>query len=384
MSENIFKGIRENINDIMEENHVDLTPKKLAEKSNISYSTLAPILRGERDFRISNLIALTQALNTSPNELLQGLYKPQSKRFNNPDINSPKYYVILVTGFGLTYCRLINQTDHTIENTIYQFPLACTDEPNHAIDKIKMIISKFHQEIEYEDTFLYISILGCEHVFGREHIRNHLNKVFDHVILEPDWMPIFSSQLINQKGILISVSNGATIVYSNKEGDITKLQGYSFPISDEGGNLWLGCEAIKHAINVKEGVESRSMLSDKILSLVNSDLNLLATKAYDTPYEFFVEVSTIVKELSTKKDMAYQIVKRGFEKLWGRIKGIDEKSGESLPVYLAGSLAYIYEDFVPKDRLVHVDFENIIENQLEYAHKKLDIAKENLKLSNRV
>jgi N-acetylglucosamine kinase-like BadF-type ATPase len=369
----------------MEESDAELTPKELAERSNISYSTLAPILRGERDFRISNLIALAEALNVTPNEILNGLYKAKDTSLNSKTFKAPKYYVILVTGFGLTYCRLVDLTQGNTENAIYHFSLACTNEPKTVIEKIKMAITSFKYEIAYSEIYLYLSVLGCEHVFGREHISKELRKTFGMVIIEPDWMPVYKSLLENKNGILISINNGSTIAYSNDKGkNIVKLQGYSFPVSDDAGNLWLGCEAIKHAINVKEAVESRSMLSDKILGVVNSDLNLLATKAYDHPHEFFAEVATIVKELASKKDMAYEIVKRGFNLIWQRILIIDKKLNKKLPIYLSGSLAYLYEEFVPKDRVMKVNFEHIVEDQLSYAYKKLDEVKQKMELSKRI
>lgn len=385
MSENLFKVIGENIGEIMDESHADLTAKELAERSNISYSTLAPILRGERDFRISSLIALTEALGTSPNELLHGLYKPGAMYLHNQCVYPPKYYAIFLTDVGLTYCKIFNLENNESEIKLFPFSLFCTKDHKQTIEQIKSAINDMIGEINFSEIFLYLSVLAYEHVDGRLRLIEDLRKTFATYIIEPDWMPIHHSSLQDNNGIVITINNGYVISYSHDHGKtINKVQGYSFPISDEAGNLWLGCEAIKHAINVKEGVEPRSMLSDKVLSLVNSDLNLLATKAFDYPHQFFIEVAAIVKELSNKKDKAYLIVKKGFDNIWERINGIDEKSEKLLPVYLAGALAYLYEEFIPKERLVNVEFKNAVENQLEYAHNKLEKAKENFTVTNRV
>ncbi len=215
---------------------------------------------------------------------------------------------------------------------------------------------------------MYLGILSYEHVFGRQKLLNNGPKEFGTFVMEQDWMSIHKSVISNNNGILITINNGVALSYSNDEGrTIIKMQGYNFPISDGAGNFWLGCEAIKHTINVVEKVEQPSLLSDRILSLVNSDLDLLATKVFDNARETYTDCAKIVKELAHTTDKAYEIIKQGFTNIWERIEQVDSSIGKKMPVFIASDLAYLYEEFIPNDRLVKTNFENLINLQFEYS-----------------
>jgi N-acetylglucosamine kinase-like BadF-type ATPase/DNA-binding Xre family transcriptional regulator len=369
-SKKVSKNIARNISKLLEDKANNMSSKELAEKSGINYSTLAPILRGERDFRVSNLISLADALKVSPNDLLSGLFNEHATALSRSIKNAtqPDFFVSFITDVGLTHYRIIDNNTGKIESNVCPFSLYCTTDPNLFFEQIDNSIYQIYDEINLQNVAIYVSVLAYEHVVGRNKIENILSKKFGSYILEPDWEPSHKTLLSHKNGILITVNDGYAISYSiDNCKTINKIQGYSFPISDEAGNFWLGCEAIKHAIKVKEGIDNRSMLSDKILSLVNSDLNLLATMAYDHQREFFVEVAGLVKELANKKDKAYQLIKTSFNNIWEHVKRIDLEIGQELPVCISGGLAYLYEEFIPKKRLISVDFENIINDELNLS-----------------
>lgn len=369
MKNDILKTISKNIAKLLKEKE-NFNPKDLSESSDISYSTLAPILRGERDFRITNLVALAEALDCTPNDLMAGLFTEiEIGQAKVKKTKTPRYLISFITTVELSHCQIYDaQTKHT-ERRILPFALSCTDPVITTLEKIRMsIISMLGKDVNFNEAFLYLSIIGCEHVFGYQKLLDVGTKEFAGFIMESDCTSMHNAVVSPRNGILIIINNGLVITYSNDDGKIIhKLQGYCFPVSDIGANFWLGCEAIKHTINVVEKMEPRSLLSDKILSRVNSDLELLATQVYDNPQSTYVECAKIIREFAHTHDKAREIITQGFNNIWDRVKKIDKLVSQELPVYLVGDLAHLYQEFVPTKRLVKINFEHLIDMQFAYA-----------------
>lgn len=360
MKASTLKHISKNFSHIMEEMAVECTPKELSEKAKISYSTLAPILRGDRDFGVTKLIALAEALNVTPNDILSGAYKePTLLNSETTPTLQPFYLVSFVTSAKMSRCCAYNIETKESKSKLFPFSLSCTTNAVTTLEMINSaIIDLCGQDIDFSRIYVYASVLGYEHLEGRAKLADLGSREYGLFFMEPDWKIEHSSIFPDKNGIMVTINDGYVISYSTDNGkQVNKLQGYII-MADEAGNIWLGSQAIKHAINVKEGIETRTLLSDKVLSLVHSDLNLLATKVFDKPRDTYVEVSTIVKELGLREKKSYSLIKHGFENIWKRIKLIDNQLSEELPICLAGELAYLYEEFIPKARLLKRDFVN--------------------------
>jgi N-acetylglucosamine kinase-like BadF-type ATPase/transcriptional regulator with XRE-family HTH domain len=356
-----------------------LTPKQLAEKAGLSYTTLIPILRGERDFRVSNLVTLANALKITPNDLLLGTYTPTTGT-ESLTYRQPKYFALFIASPSLTYCQLIDLKTHHSEQKTFQFAIDCTGNAFDVIGRIRNAITNTAgKNINFEDVYLYTSVQGYEHVDGRARFLDHASKIFSQTLIEPDWMNIHKAILPENNGIVLTINDGSVLSYSNDHGKtLHKRMGYYFPISDEVGNFWLGFQAIRHAINVAESIEECSLLSDKILSLFNSDLDLVATRIFETPKASYLEAASVLKEQISQKGKAYQIIKNGFELMWKHILQIDKLLDQQLPVYLAGDLASLYEEFVPKKRLIKIKANEVIKRQFEHGSNELLKLEKNL------
>ena len=177
--------------------------------------------------------------------------------------------------------------------------------------------------------------------------------MFAKFILESDVISNYRALFHAKNGICVTISDGSVILYSNNNAKkFVKIQGYGFPIADTAGNEWIGCEAIKHVINVKEQIESSTLLSDKILALFNDNIGAIAESAMLSPASTYKKVSAIVKELTFTEPTAHDIIERSTGLLLQRIKLIDQTTKTKLPIALAGDLADIYKEFFPKNRLV--------------------------------
>jgi len=338
----------------------EMTVKELAEKSGIVYSTLLPIIKGERDFGITKLLKIAEALNIGIEELLNGTYVVSNEKISTLPAKA-RYLATFITNNRSTRCCILDTEKNTSTSTqsgtkktgYLLLPTYCTNSPQNTIDAFKRYIKQLlnTDNQNFAEVAVYATALSCEHVTGKEKLINIGKRSFGVFILEPDWMATYKTLYPKENGILITINDGYAISYSTNHGKtINKHQGYSFPMSDEAGATWLGYQAVRHAINVAEGVEKQSRLSDHILGLYNSDLNLLATTVYDDARDTCAEMANIVKALAVKKEKSYELIVQSFNNIWEHIQVLDKRIGKSLPIKLSGEMADIYEDFIPKRR----------------------------------
>lgn len=365
------RTVSKNISELMG----DMSVKDLSDKSGIPYSTLVPIIKGERDFGISKLICIAKALDISIEALFSGTHT-LTAQYSSPIVKKPniKYLTAFLTNNTSTRCAILNLVTNEQSISLFPFPIFCANNQHNTIDTLKSCIKKQlakEDALDFSEIAAYSSAISYEHVIGREKLDREGRRNFGLYLLEPDWMPTFHALYPDQNGILITINDGIAIAYSNDNGKtVGKHQGYTFPISDEAGGIWLGCQALRHAINVAEGIEDRSMLSDRVLSVFNSDLNLLSTKVFDNPRDTYIEMSNIVRSLAHRKQKSYSLIKQSFENIWTHIEALDKKLGLKLPIKLSGDLSDIYEEFIPVERFQGSNYRKETD-EISYAFKIL-------------
>jgi hypothetical protein len=78
----------------------------------------------------------------------------------------------------------------------------------------------------------------------------------------------------------------------------------------------------------------------------------MAETVSKSPNKTYILCSQIIKELVYKKSKSYDIVKKGYAKIMHRIQAIDTSLDKSLPIILTGEIAYLYEGFFDKNRII--------------------------------
>jgi len=353
MRKKTLTKISENIKTLMLSKNKELSRQDLAKASGISYPTLTPILKGTRDFGVIKLVQLAEALGTTPNDIMKGAYSLSSqKNFNEIEQTGfVKLLAAFISVANLTYCVIENIETKERINSVLSVGFSCDTKPNQFINAIKNILFKFDQEIDTSQVAVFMSVQKHEYIVQRRAIINAAEKEFSTFILEADWHCNYRTFFKNKSGICITINEGSSIVYSVDSGEnIYKIQGFGFPISDEGGDLWLGWQALKHAINVVEKVEASTTLSNRVLALFNSDLLTMSEALSSAPEKVYLQASTILKELAYKKQKSYGLIKKGFAKIISRVHAIDKNTGTKLPILISGELAYLYEELIPDDR----------------------------------
>ncbi|APS52055.1 hypothetical protein AVI50_15300 [Piscirickettsia salmonis] len=100
-----------------------------------------PILQGVRDFGITKLINIAEALNVSPNEILNKTYTERdttSKKLSN----NIEYYGIFISSADSTYCYFYNKITDETSYFVTEFIISCSLNYIDIIDNIKSTIEK--------------------------------------------------------------------------------------------------------------------------------------------------------------------------------------------------------------------------------------------------
>ncbi|MCK4608310.1 MAG: helix-turn-helix domain-containing protein [Gammaproteobacteria bacterium] len=352
MKDFTLRKLSENLEKTMSSKKIDA--KELAKISGVGYSSLTPILNGSRDFGVSKLIAIANALGCGADELLNGLI---SKKKEDPNsISTPKYIAVFISVIAVTYGILYEIESNNKITSVLPFPLRCGQEPNELLDHMVTSIQKLAKEvttkIDNGDIAVFVSVQQYGRATNRKKIQQKGDKVFAKFVMEADSMANHKALLSKKNGICISINDGNIITYSNDSGKtVNKLQGYGFPTSDVAGNYWLGCEAIKYAIKVKDGLDESSLLSDKVLALFNDDVVLLQESIAEKPEATYLKASQIVKELTYEQEQSRIIIQKSADLLMESIRVIDRKTKTKLPIVITGDLAYLYNKFLPSVRI---------------------------------
>ncbi len=375
MKQLALKKLSETLEVLMREQGISI--KELAEKANMSYSSLLPILNGSRECRVSKILALADALSCTPDVLLKDLYQSSSGRDKLPKKKAPpKFLAVFISIVKVTYCLLYDVERKKSVESVQQFPLRCGDDAEFFIGNIINALTTFSEKIKNKIELKDVSIFASVQQYGRKANREKIQVKGDHFFsklsIEADAITNYQTFFGEKNGICISINDGCMVTYSLDEGKtIERLQGYGFPISDTAGNIWLGCEAIKHVLAVKEGKEQSSVLSDRLLGAFNDDVIFLSASALEVPSVTYQKASSILKELAYQKK-SREILQKSADFLLEDVSLIDEKTKTELLIFISGELAELYQGLFPKERLLKLTGQQTA-LLLEHGLKKLKL-----------
>ncbi|ODN41210.1 hypothetical protein [Piscirickettsia litoralis] len=350
MTKRQLKRIADNIVFLMNNCSPPMSKQNLADKSKVSYPTLTPILQGKRDFGVTKLIQISEALNTTPAEILNKTYAPPKLE---KTLNDAKYLATFISTSSVTFCSLLKKGNKRCSKSTSEFTISCSHDPFEIIDNLKSAITSIDENIDMQDVAVFISIQEYEFRKQREELKKIANNEFCYAIIEADWKSDYLAHFKGRNGICVTINDGLSISHSTNQGEtIKKTQGLGFPIADEGGNLWLGWQAIRHSIEAKEGVVKPTKLSNKILAMFNSDLSEMSEEISKSPNRIYIEASSTLKEMLYRQEpIAKSIVKNGFDKIFRKISEIDKITKQKMPICLSGDVSYLYEDLLPQERI---------------------------------
>lgn len=374
MKQIVLKKLHKKILQVMQ--NKALTARALAQQSKIPYTTLMSVLHGTSDTSVSNFSAICDGLGVSADTLLEGIIQPA--KLSSSQVKStplPQFLIVLISIVKVTYCFLYDVNADSNVHAVLDFPLRCGDETDFFIDSVIATVEQLSKDLNKKIDLKEVAVFASVQQFGRkpsrEKIQNKGTKLFSNFYLESDAVTNHDAFFGEQNGICVTINTGDIITYSLDGGKtIHALQGYGFPISDTAGNYWIGCEAIKHVLNVVQGEEANTLVSDRVLGQYNNDINFLSRVANESPQEAYLKASSVVKEFVAHQDKAKEIIRKSFELLYKEVQFIDKKTNTELPIVITGELAYLYEEFFDKKRLLKIKEKQSV-TLLEHGLKKL-------------
>ncbi len=355
----VLKKLHKKILQVMQDQ--GLSARELAQKSKIPYTTLMSILHGISDTSVSNFSAICDGLRVNADTLLEGIIESKAlSSAQQKSVRAPKFLIVFISIVKVTYCMLYDVKAEKAVNAVLDFPLRCGDDADFFIDNVAAAVEQLSKDLNKPVALKDVAVFASVQQFGRkpsrEKVQNKGAKLFSHFYLESDAVTNHDAFFGEQNGICVTINTGDIITYSLDGGKtIHALQGYGFPISDTAGNYWIGCEAIKHVLNVIQGEEQNTLVSDRILGQYNNDINFLSRVANESPQEAYLKASSVVKEFVAHQDKAKEIIRKSFELLYDEVRFIDKKTNSQLPIVITGELAYLYEEFFDKKRLVKIE-----------------------------
>jgi len=110
-------------------------------------------------------------------------------------------------------------------------------------------------------------------------------------------------------GAIIIVGTGV-VGYQIEKGRKTKVGGWGFPHSDEGGGAWLGMEAVRHTLQWLDGRIAKSELLEEIYAHFDRDLEKLVIWANEANASYFAQMAPLViKHLQAKDTWSVALLK---------------------------------------------------------------------------
>jgi len=188
-----------------------ITAKELARLSKIGYSSLIPIINGNRDCGVTKLVAIANALNCAADDLLNEVII--FKDGNDYSIDAltkpqPKYLAVFISLISVTYCMIFEVSTKNKKIAMFQFALGCGLNPDKFLDyiatSIQEVVSKqFKKTIKNNEVAVFTSVQQYEWEENRKKIQQKGDDIFSSMLIESDAITNYRALFGNKNGILI-------------------------------------------------------------------------------------------------------------------------------------------------------------------------------------
>ena len=341
-------------------NQKNLSNAEVAEKCGISPATVSKILNSQVSITVTMLISICKGLDISPQDMLTGIIKKPStsqKTLKNDaeelfagvlSINHKRMACIKnKQGKIIGTSELIGDLD--LAETIPSVFARIVESINTALD-----LGKKQSDAALKAMHLAVVVQSYEFEDTKKRFEYYLQRYFKSVQVLADWQITYFAAFPNASGISLVVDKGVSLSYEHN-GKLKKLGGWKFPIYDLGGENWLGLTAVRHAIDAYEGHISMSQLAKDMLSKFGGKIEKILETFFKTEknpdvYCLFAEI--LLTDYFLEEEISQKIVQEGFSWVNKLVKKADQLIGKERKLLISGSLATIYQKFLPTHRLM--------------------------------
>ena len=346
-----------------------LSKNALAQKSGLPISTLNRILSGERNFTVDKMIPIARALNLNLSEIFLGI-ETKNSDMNTEVAQAKKRLRVGIMSLRKRRITCIKDDSNIIGISELSGDLDLAEPLSSLFESIESSIGTALQNSDMpqykelskseitQPTFLNnidIKLVTQSYEFmdKRKNFLYKANQIFSSALHLPDWQITYLSDFHDSDGISLVVDKGVSLSIK-REGRLEKIGGWKFPTYDLGGENWLGNEAVKHTIEVYEGLDKASKLSSDILAMFNGKIEKIVETCFqgvrDT--DIFCRFAEILIRCFYQGDKkAITIISQGINKVNLLIAAADKKLKTKPKISINGSLSDIYLKYIDHDRI---------------------------------
>jgi N-acetylglucosamine kinase-like BadF-type ATPase len=346
-NQKIFEVISENIQKLVQQkNTQNLSWTKFMEEKGILKSQ-GSLIKSGKDFRISTFIDLLNKIGIEPNEVLEGLFsKSQLKTTDN---NTPSVNILFISEDVKTNVYIY--LEHILEIvTLDGLGFKASMGASVCLKQINDFIAKHLENIDPKNA--NICVIGQQYEFEsmRKTIEVYCVNQFKGFKYVADWEGNYIRYLNNLSGVCVTINDGLSLSYKEKNSHkIQKTQGWGFPLSDDGGDIWIGWEGAKAAIReIEINNKDRSLLAQEVLAK-HQNLSRLSEDTFKDRFRVFKGIANIVKTLKKDDDIAQKIINNGYQNIKKNIEIILDNNNVDRNLYFIGNICYLYRDMFDND-----------------------------------
>ena len=130
----------------------------------------------------------------------------------------------------------------------------------------------------------------------------------------------FEDAFGSRSGVMLIAGTGSIALGRNEKGESARAGGWGYPISDEGSGQWIGAEAVRAALRIRDRGQSSELLPDLMDKLGATSFEDLIVRLNANPAVDFATLFPSVLAASDKGDQfANEILTRAGRELSGMV-----------------------------------------------------------------
>lgn len=216
-----------------------------------------------------------------------------------------------------------------------------------------------------------LAIAGSESIDHVQMLKQSLN--FSKILIRSDCEAAVEGALVGENGILASIGTGSFFV-SQIDGIQSRIGGWGFFLSDQCSGAVLGQTLLKQVVNVYDGLERESLLTEEIFSKFNNNIRDLVTFSLEASQSDYAALAPfLIKALEDNDAIAIKIMQGSTKTLCKILDTLDPLGKQ--PLCFTGGLGTIHQKLLPNhfQKRIFEPKGGVIEGIIRLAKKEFSI-----------
>jgi glucosamine kinase len=150
----------------------------------------------------------------------------------------------------------------------------------------------------------------------------------------------------SRDGALVGLGTGSFFALQ-QGGQVRLAGGWGLRLGDEASGAWLGREILRYTLEVVDGLERESLLTETLLARLAGPAGIVAFSLSARPQDYAAFAPEIVAAAEAGDFAGREIMRRGRAHVVATLEGMGWHAG--MPLVLAGGLAESYKPHLPSE-----------------------------------